>query len=406
MHRRELQFRSCLVYLLLVLLLQEQTQLCDALTNQTDSITTSTTTTTANSSSSGSSSTTTITGMDSQTVILLANSPIFEYCFGSLLIAIVLIRFVMFGFLLRYRKRTNLQLAQPIVLAVLVLAGSISIASCYLLIPSHNWHCRFRQPLLLTPLTLAGNILTGRVWRILILMTPVLQVGRNPRGRRNRGRSSIRDDDASDSFQQMLLMALTILSDPHNTFIRSVLSVLRRSNNSSKQQQANKKAKTPIMIRQKVSLGQLFRLVTILTIPQLALQLCHIFVPSFQETLMVQPVHRFIEHLPKDVTLVEETCQTPMGKWATYIGIVLTLIPFMVNAYLSLHAGGDLPQVFNEAKSVIRSLKVLVLVMIVALPIVFLSDQADAKVYSLSMMIFAMTMPPCWFIVYNKIWHC
>jgi hypothetical protein len=157
--------------------------------------------------------------------IQIINSEIFQLLFGILLICIVVFRLVMFGLLIHYRKHGNLQLAQPAVLAVLVLAGSLSIASCYFLLHINTTRrrglfCLLRDPMILTPLTLAGSILLGLVWRIILLLTPILQLGG----------LSARDDNDEDgiglgtSLKYYLLQFLTTLADSYYWGIPSWLA--------------------------------------------------------------------------------------------------------------------------------------------------------------------------------------
>ena len=350
----------------------------------------------------------------------VCNSQPFQAAFASLLVAIVVVRGILFFFLVRHRKQGSIQLAQPSVLAVLIVAGSVSIGSCFFLIhtcsssseeeggggwtsqqqppPPHvgTLFCQLRDPMILTPLTLAGCILLGRVWRIVLLLTSVLQV---------------KDDDTSswgESLQRHIMHSLTALADSYNTCQHSwnyhvdVLCRRQEDRRHISKKQARRSHATASALRKHIPLVQLAWLIVLLLLPQLVLQICKWTIPSMNERLEIQTQYE---------TWGEEerwTCQTNVGRWPTYLGIVLMIMPYLATAILAWNAADDLPKVFDEAHATSRSFKTLALVVITVVPPLFLSQSQqhpDATVYLISMLVFALAMPPCWFIVYPKVWQ-
>jgi len=79
--------------------------------------------------------------------------------------------------IIKYRRLPAMQLAQPSILAMFTMSGATTVAGCYLIIPWNDMSCTFRDPIILTSLSLSGSVLAGRVWRISTIMSPVLSLG-------------------------------------------------------------------------------------------------------------------------------------------------------------------------------------------------------------------------------------
>jgi tetratricopeptide (TPR) repeat protein len=334
------------------------------------------------------------------------NSWSFQIVFGVLLGLIFVVRCLVCCLLMRYRKHANLQLAQPIVLTVLVFSGSISIMSCFFMIQNdsdsiHRYSldslfCLLRDAFILTPLTFAGNILLSRLWRISLLLSPIWDVGKD-----GAGGTALHDD--SDDVQQTygerakryILFQLTRLADVYDWIIAARGSCSKGRNHHVRRM-GNKWKKT-------VPLQQLFLLTFLLTLPQLILQILNLTVPGLQQNLV--PIIK-----EYGGTFVEERhiCKADVGDWPSFLGIALTLLPYILTAIISWYSVEDFPQVFNEAGAYTQSVKVIVLVVAICLPpLVFNSrtNNPDSIVYLASMLVFALAMPPCWFLVYPKLWQ-
>jgi hypothetical protein len=87
--------------------------------------------------------------------------------------------------------------------------------------------------------------------------------------------------------------------------------------------------------------------------------------------------------------------------------VLLALLPYVATAILSLHAASDLPKVFDVAHATTRAFKVFFLVVAIVLPPLIMMDTStdpNVAVYLTTTLVFALAMPPCWFLVYPKLW--
>lgn len=311
--------------------------------------------------------------LQEEDLLVLPNSRSFQIAFAVLLGIIVLFRLLLFLSIIFHRKETILQLGQSSVLAVFVLAGAFCVGSCYLLMPLNDMFCLLREPFVLTPLTLMGNILLGRLWRINMVMSPVLTVGKQ-------------SEHQSDYLKTRLMDFLTILSD-YEMMLEDMIKCRWKSAGSARKRKRSS-------IRQKIPIQQLVWLIVLLQTPQLVMQICNLAVPHLQST---QQLHSLAEGVAQPV------CRHSCGAFPSWIGITLCAIPYLVTIFLSLHSQ-HLPSVFNEADAVRQSCKVFFLVLCIAGPAYALSDSLDAQTYLLSCIIFGLASPPCWFIVVSKLW--
>jgi hypothetical protein len=162
------------------------------------------------------------------------------------MVLIVLFRIGMIFLLIQLRSNHTIQLAQPTILLILLISGGATIASCYLIMPINDTFYFLRVSCILLPMTVGGNTLAGRVWRINMLMTPVLNVGTAATRR-------------SDSFKQKSLDGMTALEDCHHCFARYILGL-------------NVLPVKAIDAANRIPLTPLLRLLCLMTIPQLILQ--------------------------------------------------------------------------------------------------------------------------------------
>ena len=340
-------------------------------------------------------------------VVHVGNSRQFQIMFGTFLGLVFVVRTVVCWLLIKYRKHANLRLIQPTVLTVLVMCGSISIMSCFFLIHNHtterfeidNILCLLQDPFIFTPLTIAGNILLSRVWRISLLLSPIWDVGTTHGGGGGAAgggtATSLHDvDGQSQPFgeraKRFILYYLTRIADVYGWLV-----VLFSKGRNTRRSNHNKKWKKT------VPLEQLFLLTFLLTLPQLVLQIVNLAVPIFQDKLV--PVYNeygdvFVE--------VRHICMADVGHWPTFLGVALTIIPYVLTAIVSWYSVDDLPDVFNEAVAYTQSSKVIALVAAICVPPLCFDRQSnspDTTVYLVSMLIFAAAMPPCWFIVYPRL---
>lgn len=185
---------------------------------------------------------------------------------------IVLLQLVLTAFVYKHRKHSTLKLHQPGGLIAYGVLSALATSSCILFIPFNDLTCTFRDFCVSVPITVMGNILLARSWRINLLMSPALGIGReegnalNTRLRRN--------------LKERVMTFLTNVS-ALQTCNRKMRSERRRSS-SSFQRAAFGRERS---FKQTVSVKQLVFLATILSTPQLVVQLCKIFVPTLQSDL-------------------------------------------------------------------------------------------------------------------------
>ena len=224
-----------------------------------------------------------------------------------------MVRSVMCYLIIKYRKKDgNLQLAQPLVLVVLVIAGSISIVSCIFLThhDRNNNHvdeifCNIRDVFILLPLTFAGNILLARVWRVVLLLTPVLVAG----SRQVSHHESENGLSCGDRCKGILIFHLTNIAD----FYYWVKWVFQNSKSNTTTMR-----RTSTALRKNVPLSQLLVLTIILTLPQLVLQILILSVPAMQGHIVAK---EFI--IGGEMYGERLVCAAETGVWPVAVGFVL-----------------------------------------------------------------------------------
>jgi tetratricopeptide (TPR) repeat protein len=299
----------------------------------------------------------------------------FQIFFASFLGLIVLVRVCVSFLLIKHRGQASLRLAQPTVLQLLIGAGSLAIASCFLLLPTSDTHCRYRCICLMVPLTVAGNTLACRVWRISLLMTPILQLGKA-------------EDRAPSRLRHLVMHNMTFLAEAVDV-LAAICCCCWLHKDTNSRRRSNRRLSRGTTLRQKVPLSSLLRLVFLLTLPQIFLQVLGLTVPCLGGELQLR------RGAP--------SCgYKGAGSLLTAVSIGVCLFPYMVAAYLSLHSQ-HLPAVFNEAEAFLDSFKVFCVVFVVLVPSIILTDNPEARVWLTTCGVFSLVMPPCWHIVYPKL---
>jgi hypothetical protein len=272
---------------------------------------------------------------------IIESSNTFKWCFGGIIIMMILFRMFLVGLLVRNRREPSLQLAQPISLSILVTAGALAIGGCFFLQPLSDMFCYLREPFILLPLTYCGNILAGRVWRVILLMRPVLMLDSGTK---------------ENQVQHFLLTSLTVMAENDWLFCCQ-----DKQDREFRSQQAN--------FRKVVKLNRLIWLTILMTLPQLILQVCNLALPSFRQRLTFEPVKSSLNayHMVQGggtkagIVVGRPACQTEKNQWLTWFGVALMLIPYILTAALSLMSE-KLPKAFDETYAVLRSIQICALV--------------------------------------------
>ena len=322
---------------------------------------------------------------DSQYDTILTVSESFQVSLGVVLLVVVIFRLAIVAVMLKHRKKSALQLAQSSVLAVHVLVGAFAIGSCYLLLPLNDTHCLLRDPFIFTPLTVCGNILLGRIWRIILLMSPVLE---ERCGKKQR-------------YKQKILKALSVLADcdPLRYYCWS-----KKKRGSSwrgggrKRITDSSRSLNRCTLRRKVTISRLLWLVFLLSLPQFLFQVCHLLIPQLKGSLVVAPVDNNLWYIGRT------ECQNGQGQWLTWVGVLLVVVPYCMAAYVSLQSSVDLPKVFDETRAVWASTKVVFLVVAVAGPAMPMVETLNGRTYLCVCIVCSFAMAPIWYLVYPKLY--
>ena len=306
-----------------------------------------------------------------------------------------------------------MQLSQPSVLAFFTMSSAVAIGGCYLLIPWSDWACTFRQPVILTSISLSGSVLAGRVWRISTIMSPVLSLGGEASSFGGDGRlSSLYASDSETSLgdgaseemsrsrrKRRRKMQRRILETKRRTMeILSLISNwkrLLRLLHCRRGHQTARRRHSAMSIRRKVPVDRLLFLVFVLMIPQIILQILNIAVPVMRETRAI--------HYDDGIMVAYHICQRPSGLPSFIVGVALALCPYFLTFLLSYDSSG-LPDVFDELHAFIRACHIFFIVAVGSVPAAALARTPDTQLYATTFLVIGGTvMPPIRFIVINKL---
>ena len=259
----------------------------------------------------------------------------------------------------KHRNTSTLRLHQPHVLLVYVAISTFTTGSCILFIPFNDTSCRILDIFVLLPLTIMGNILVARSWRLNTLLTPALGIGLDEGSSKRRR-----------IVKQYLMNWLTILVKIFDMKLRRMTIVRRRSSGSAS-------------LQQEVTIMELTLLTIILTIPQLVLQICKLCIPSLRSELDEEP----------------ECYETSTGgEVMRWVGVVFAIIPLIMLVILSLYNGG-LPLLKMYGTSVLQSIAILIGSALIAGPSIYMSVSLETKAYLQSSIVNSFTIGTVWFVV-------
>ena len=319
--------------------------------------------------------------------------------------------------IVKHRKVPAMQLSQPSVLAFFTMSSAVAIGGCYLLIPWSDWTCTFRQPVILTALSLSGSVLAGRVWRISTIMSPVLSLGgASSFGGGGGGRmGSLHASDSETSLgdgaseemsrtrrRRRRKMQKRIVEMKRRTMeVLSLISNWKRLlrclhlRRGSYYRQNARRRNSAMSIRRKVPVDRLLFLVFVLMIPQIVLQILNVALPVMRETRAI--------HFDDEIMVAYHKCQRPSGLASFIVGVVLALCPYFLTFLLSFDSDG-LPDVFDELQAFVRACHIFLIVTVGSVPAAALARTPDTQLYATTFLVVGGTvMPPIRFIVINKL---
>ncbi|KAL3770882.1 hypothetical protein ACHAW5_003970 [Stephanodiscus triporus] len=195
-------------------------------------------------------------------------------------------------------------------------------------------------------LSLMGATITGRAWRISILM-------RNPLTTSTETKTKI------ERCRQFLLVAISALSV--SDFNALGLKSSRRSGNARGRP-----------IRVTITSSQMMRATLLLCIPQIALQMVIMGIPGLRSTKQISYFDNF------GFTIAYHDCQSSAAwSWLTYVSVVFAILPYGCAYLLNLRPKTDreeLPGIIDERGHLNRVLKIFARVLVITLPITFMTD--------------------------------
>ena len=306
----------------------------------------------------------------------------FKLFLGSLLGVIILLQLVLMVLVYKHRNTSTLRLHQPHVLLVYVAIAAFTTGSCILFIPFNDTSCMLLDFFLVLPITVMGNTLVARSWRVNTLMIAALGIGREDESPNAKRRRIIK-------LSLMDFLTFVVRLDRTRTWGPS-----RRASSSyffdarslhRKNTTLQLPHRTSSSLRQKVTTMQLTCLAMILTLPQLVVQLCKLCIPSLQSELIYSSCH-----------------ESSGGEVLRWVGLVLAVIPLVMLIMLSLYTGG-LPLLGIYSSSVLQPIGIVVGTAVVAGPSIFLSISLETKVYLQSCIVNSFTCGTCWFVVAQKL---
>jgi hypothetical protein len=284
----------------------------------------------------------------------------FRVCFGVLLLMCCLAQLKVAMDLYKHRNNLLLQLFQPECLSLFVTAGAIaSFASFLFAFPEYDVTCALRQPIILTCITLMGNLLVARAWRIGCIISPVATFAAS-------GNSEI---DTAGMTRLKVVNVLSRLSQ-RGRYIGSCGKV--GSNNTG--------------IRRTITFADSIFVAMVLLAPQLVLQIINLSVPSVRM---------------ESVKIVEGeglyTCESKAdGPYFLIVGIVLAAIPFGISLLINLKSEGEgIPDNFRELDDILASIAASFWMLVTTLPTVGMMGQMlpHARAYLLAASVLSVVLP-------------
>ena len=294
--------------------------------------------------------------------------------FGCVLGTILLLQLALAAVVFKYRESSNLKLHQPHVLLAYVIIAAFATGSCILLVPFNDISCMLQDFFLMLPITFMGNILVARSWRVNILMTPALGIGRDDETSGAKRRRAIK---------QRVLNCLTAIVTMKLSLKRRVGSEGRgggrRSSISTKRNS----------LRQEVTLRQLVFLTVALSMPQLVVQMCKLCIPSLRSELAEDDMYSYCE-------------ESRGGQAMQRLGYALSIIPLFILMLLSMYSGG-LPLLKMYARSVQIAALFVLIVAFISIPAIAFAMSVETMVYLQSCIILTFTAGTCWLVVVQKL---
>lgn len=305
--------------------------------------------------------------------ITLTQSSSYQIAISIILGIIAISQVLMIVSFIKARDKRVLEFAMPSMICGFIALGTIITGMCYLYIYTSNIGCVLREPIIFISFSIMGAITAGRAWRMSSLLNNPLITGRN-----NNGEELPR----VEKVRQSVLQGLSALSGCDF----NALSVLgsRRT------------------LRVKITLGQLLRVVGLLSCPQIIFQIVVMAVPSLRSSLLEEEVAYY-----EPISVGVSQCKSSVtGYWPIYVGILLSLIPFGCAYLLNIRPKSELnslPEMIDELNQLKSSFLVFILVVVVSSPTVAMAITPEIESYGIICIILSLSLSLCYHIAYTKL---
>jgi len=258
-----------------------------------------------------------------------------------------------FAIIVRHRDHPVMKLVQGPFLATLAAACFVQITCSFTYLPLCDAFCQLSGPLVLIPVDLGSTILIARMWRVYVTLAGAHQIGRMDTNHAdNETRKKCRCD-CSNGYQKRFIAALGWLAGiPYLICQRNEEDRARRSRYG---------------LRRAVTARETLSLITILTIPQIALQIFGSV--YYQRNLELQ--------VASDDAIGRVVCETK-GRWVAMVGTALICLHYVCAVYLAW-ISRMLPAFFNETGQIFTSAAVCVLLALIVFPLLLFTNNPSTR---------------------------
>ena len=243
----------------------------------------------------------------------------------------------------KYRQARAMQLSQaPFLIVFLVSAINATLCS-FLFNPKSDIYCLLRDPLVLIPLQLVYSIVVGRLWRISVVISPLLTtVIENDKDKKKRWSSIV-----------------------CRAFFDGLTKVSELGSNITCKKDVKRHSLSKGPLRSMVTNMQLAKVVVFFTIPQILIQILSVTLQPCKLTTVYN----------NDLSVGHVECSTQsvnaasLSMWGWYL-----LLLFFVLILFLAYESRTLPSLFNETQEIYNSILISIIVMAVGLATIRLSD--------------------------------
>ena len=325
----------------------------------------------------------------------------FKICFGILLALMGIFQFYMAIKLIVHRTNPLLELSQPLPISILVISSSIATVCCFAFImPEYDVSCAIRQPSILTCISLMGNVLVAKTWRISCLLSPTTLFAASTTS------SSNQSSSGRDKVQWMkikVMNGLTKLSLRTKNVLDTKCIQSCGKEKASNRGRGRRGGQVAGGLRIQVTLTDLLRVTVVLMIPQIITQIINLSVPSIRmhsSTIKTDEYGMTQEQ--------QHYCTSDIGYWFLVPGILFAILPFILALILNVKSSSNnqsMPDVLREYKQILTSMKISLGVGSITLPSVAMITQSVPNAYAYLMVasVLSFILPICYNIAWIKI---